>query len=66
MRSMQNAIKERLLEGWSPDQISGRFKLEGKPISHEIIYQYIWRDKRVRRHIFEKFVFKMFLVGFKK
>lgn len=52
-QSMQNAIKERLLEGWSPDQISGRFKLEGKPISHEIIYQYIWRDKRVGGYLYQ-------------
>ena len=43
---MQDAIREKLLEDWSPDQISGRLKLEGKAISHETIYQFIWHDKR--------------------
>lgn len=36
----------KLLEDWSPEQISGRFRLEGIFISHESIYQHIWRDKR--------------------
>lgn len=39
-------INERLEQGWSPEQIAGRFKLEGIFISHETIYRYIWRDKR--------------------
>jgi IS30 family transposase len=39
-------IKVKLLEDWSPEQISGRFKLEGVPISHESIYRLIWTDKR--------------------
>jgi IS30 family transposase len=43
---MQDTIRARLLEDWSPEQISGRLKLEGKAISHETIYQFIWRDKR--------------------
>lgn len=42
---MQDTIREKLLEDWSPDQISGRLKLEGKAISHETIYQFVWRDK---------------------
>lgn len=42
---MQDTIREKLLEDWSPDQISGRLKLEGKVISHETIYQFVWRDK---------------------
>jgi len=34
-------------EQWSPEQISGRFKLEnGVNVSHESIYQHIWRDKK--------------------
>jgi len=39
---------ERLLrEDWSPEQISQRFQLEGKVrISHEWIYQYVYRDQR--------------------
>ena len=41
-------IEEKLLEEeWSPDQISGRLKEEGiANISHESIYQHIWKDKR--------------------
>lgn len=40
-------VCSRLEELWSPDQISGRFKLEGGlPISHETIYRYVWNDKR--------------------
>lgn len=30
---------------WSPEEISGRLKREGKHISHELIYQYIRADK---------------------
>ena len=41
-------IEEKLLEEeWSPDQIAGRLKKEGTAnISHEAIYQHIWKDKR--------------------
>lgn len=42
---MKDTIKERLLMDWSPEQISGRLKLEGKFISYETIYQYVRRDK---------------------
>jgi len=38
-------IEERILEGWSPEQIAGRFKLAGNSISHETIYRHIWKDK---------------------
>ena len=39
-------VEERLKEEWSPEQISGRRKLEGKEgISHERIYLYIYEDK---------------------
>ncbi len=32
---------------YSPEQITGRLRKEGKPmVSHECIYQYIWKDKR--------------------
>jgi len=32
---------------WSPQQISGRLKVEqGIHVSHEYIYQYIYADKR--------------------
>src|ERR671913_269498 len=39
---------ERLLrQDWSPEQISGRLKLENQPtVSHECIYLYVYADKR--------------------
>jgi len=46
-------IKSRLLEDWSPEQISGRFKREGCLISHESIYRYIWADKRQGGKLYE-------------
>ena len=39
-------IEEKLLQDWSPEQISGRLKLDGNRISHEAIYQLVWKDKR--------------------
>ena len=40
-------IEARIQEDWSPDQIAGRLKEEGiVNITHEAIYQHIWRDKR--------------------
>lgn len=39
-------INSKLLNDWSPEQISGRFKTEGISISHETIYRYVWTDKR--------------------
>lgn len=48
---------ERLLRlDWSPEQISGRLKLEKRPtVSHECIYMYIYADKRhggtLHRHL---------------
>jgi IS30 family transposase len=40
-------VEDLLEEGLSPDQISGRLRLDGTlRISHEAIYQYVWADKR--------------------
>ena len=40
-------IEEKLMEEWSPDQISGRLKDKDiASISHESIYQHIWKYKR--------------------
>ena len=40
-------VEEKLNQQWSPEQISGRFALEGsEAVSHEWIYQHIYRDKR--------------------
>ena len=46
-----DTVKQRvefyLTQDWSPEQISGRLKLdEGISISHETIYQHIWADKK--------------------
>jgi len=40
-------IKKAMKESWSPEQISGRMALENlRPISHETIYRYIYRNQR--------------------
>jgi IS30 family transposase len=40
-------VTRRLQRLWSPEQIAGRLRREGKlRISHETIYRYIWADKR--------------------
>jgi len=39
-------VEDLLTEGWSPEQISGRLRLEGRlRISYETIYKYVWADK---------------------
>ncbi len=41
-------VRRFLRRQWSPEQIAGiirRFKLMKRRMSHETIYQYIWRDK---------------------
>ncbi len=42
------AVTESLLRmDYSPEQIAGRLKLEGKPtVSYERIYQHVWADKK--------------------
>ncbi len=41
---LRDAVNDRLQEGWSPEQIAGRLKLEGHPtsVSHETIYAYVY------------------------
>jgi IS30 family transposase len=41
-------VKEGLKSQWSPEQISGRLKLERghESVSHETIYKHIWKDKK--------------------
>lgn len=48
-------VVEKLREGWSPEQIAGRLKLEqGKPvICHETIYRYIYSDEGRKRGLSE-------------
>ena len=45
-------IEEKLTqEQWSPDQISGRLAKDGVAfISHERIYQHVWKDKKDGGH----------------
>ena len=45
--AMCSMIRKLLADYLSPEQISGRLKLElGVKISHETIYRYIWGDKK--------------------
>jgi len=45
--SVVKIIEEKILEKWSPEQISGRLKLEaGIAISYESIYKHIWANKQ--------------------
>lgn len=47
-------IKQKLSMKWSPEQISGRLKFEGRDaISHQSIYRYIERDKSAGGRIFK-------------
>jgi transposase, IS30 family len=40
------AVERLLRKKWSPEQISGRLRREGRlRISHETIYRHVWRDK---------------------
>ena len=44
---MEQEIIACLKKDWSPEQITGRFRLEQKTIvSHQTIYNWLWRDKR--------------------
>ena len=44
---IETRVKAGLEQDFSPEQIVGRAKIEGKPmVSIERIYQYIWKDKR--------------------
>ncbi|GHU15707.1 hypothetical protein FACS189449_13470 [Alphaproteobacteria bacterium] len=44
---------KHLKEDWSPEQISGRLKLEGIFISHESIYRYVRADKATGGSLFK-------------
>ncbi len=47
-RLVRHYVHEKLSLGWSPEQISGRIGLDmpGKRISHETIYQYVFKTER--------------------
>lgn len=46
-------VDEKLYEEWSPEQISGRLKLEGIVISHESIYRHVWADKHAGGELYK-------------
>ncbi|MCB5205571.1 IS30 family transposase [Neorhizobium sp. T786] len=55
------AVVDRLKEGWSPEQISGRLRLVGGSsvrLSHETIYQYVYspegQDQQLARYLPER------------
>lgn len=44
---LQIKIIEKLNQDWSPEQISGRFRLEGiSQVSHQTIYNWLWSDRK--------------------
>ena len=45
---IRDYVEKKLNLGWSPEQISGRLRLEhdNHSISHETIYQYIYKEQR--------------------
>jgi len=46
-QAMQLQVENYLQQDYSPEQIYGRMKIEGKnTISHERIYQHVWLDKK--------------------
>ena len=53
-KKLKGDLEQKVLDGlyqlWSPEQISGRLKLEGISISPEAIYQYV-RKKGLRRNL---------------
>ncbi len=55
------AVIDRLKDGWSPEQISGRLRLiseSSAQLSHETIYQYVYspegQDQQLGRHLPER------------
>ena len=47
-KKLQKYVESKLKAGWSPEQIAGRMKHEHweERVSHEAIYQYIYKDRR--------------------
>ena len=49
------AVESGLKKQWSPQQISGRLKLQGISISHEAIYEFVWADRARGGELFKNF-----------
>ena len=46
---LKDLVEQKLRLSWSPEQISGRLRLElGIQVSHETIYQHVLRDSRLK------------------
>jgi len=39
-------VEEKLREGWSPERIGGRFRLEGRPVGRQRIYERVRADRK--------------------
>ena len=57
--SIERYVREKLKQEWSPEQISGRMRLEkGYSVTHETIYRYIYANKanggRLYKHLRHK------------
>ena len=52
---MIEMIEERILEGWSPEQIAGRFKLAGNSISYEYYLPAHLERQKFWRHFLQTF-----------
>ena len=54
-KRMLRYIRDKLNEGWSPEVISGRMKIDlGAQISHVKVYRYIQRDKQNNGELFKQ------------
>ena len=50
--ALKRQVKSLLKKDFSPEQISGRLKLSGIAISHETIYQWIWKNKAFKGKLY--------------
>jgi transposase, IS30 family len=51
--TLEKLVLEKIVEKWSPAQISGRLKLEKKNgVSHETIYKYVQRDRKTGGNLY--------------
>lgn len=56
---IETTIIAKLEEKYSPEQIRGEAKLEDKNyVSHECMYQYIWRDKKAGGQLYKHLRYK--------
>jgi len=52
--TIERYIRDKLKDGWSPEQISGRMKIEKiNTVSHECIYQFIYKNKANKGRLYK-------------